>query len=313
MQIVSYTPERATEWNQLVRRSAQGVFLPLRGYMDYHADRFTDASLMVYDTHHRLVGVLPACRIGTELHSHAGLTYGGWITDPRLCDAIAMMEIWDAMTAYLHENGYTKLTYKAVPHIYHTYVAEEDRYAIFRAGGKLSRVLVSSAIDLRDPLPMAPGPRGHARKFINDPATEIGPSERWADFWAILSERLGERYDATPVHSLAEIMMLHERFGENIRLYTATRGGEILAGTVLFMTPTVAHSQYIGSTEPGRRGGAVAALHAWLTEHLRGSVRYFDLGTSNEADPRQVNEGLLHQKTHYGARAVAYETYEINL
>lgn len=47
--------------------------------MDYHADRFQDASLMIYRKG-QLYALLPANRLNNILYSHQGLTYGGLIT-----------------------------------------------------------------------------------------------------------------------------------------------------------------------------------------------------------------------------------------
>ena len=47
-EIVRYTAEKADEWNAFVAESKNGTFLFNRGYMDYHADRFVDHSLMFY-------------------------------------------------------------------------------------------------------------------------------------------------------------------------------------------------------------------------------------------------------------------------
>ena len=48
MDIRRYTPEKADEWNRFVAQSKNGTFLFDRRYMDYHADRFQDHSLMFY-------------------------------------------------------------------------------------------------------------------------------------------------------------------------------------------------------------------------------------------------------------------------
>ncbi|HUR80134.1 MAG TPA: GNAT family N-acetyltransferase, partial [Thermoanaerobaculia bacterium] len=77
---VRFTPDDAPAWNEFVRASRNGTFLFDRGYMDYHADRFEDRSLLFFDSADRLVAVLPAHRRGTELISHGGLTYGGFVT-----------------------------------------------------------------------------------------------------------------------------------------------------------------------------------------------------------------------------------------
>ena len=54
-----------------------------RGFMDYHADRFTDFSLMFYEDN-KLVALLPASIHGDEIRSHGGLTYGGIISGNKM-------------------------------------------------------------------------------------------------------------------------------------------------------------------------------------------------------------------------------------
>lgn len=43
-----YTPERKKEWNIFIENAKNSTFLFDRNYMDYHADRFQDSSLMIY-------------------------------------------------------------------------------------------------------------------------------------------------------------------------------------------------------------------------------------------------------------------------
>ena len=69
-EIRRYVPEYTDEWNQFVAESKNGVFLFDRRYMDYHADRFCDHSLMFY-LGGRLLAVLPAHLSGDTLCSHA--------------------------------------------------------------------------------------------------------------------------------------------------------------------------------------------------------------------------------------------------
>lgn len=76
-EIVRYTAQRADEWNRFVAASKNGTFLFDRRFMDYHSDRFSDYSLMVY-LKGRLYALLPANADGQTLVSHGGLTYGGW-------------------------------------------------------------------------------------------------------------------------------------------------------------------------------------------------------------------------------------------
>src|SRR5574344_499267 len=75
-----YTAEQLAEWNKYVAKARNATFLFNRGYMDYHADRFHDYSIMFYKNG-KLHSLLPAHQVGTELYSHYGLTYGGLIMD----------------------------------------------------------------------------------------------------------------------------------------------------------------------------------------------------------------------------------------
>lgn len=313
--VEAYTPALADEWNAFVRDSRNGTFLIDRRYMDYHADRFADASLVARDSHGRIVAVLPACREGDTVWSHRGLTYGGWIVAPRRCDALDMLEIWDKMVDYLRDEGVKHLIYKPVPHIYHRAPAEGDIYAAVRSGTRLSTVLISSVVDLANPIPMDQGSRQRARHALAG-SFNFGRSDNWQGFWQILTRLLADRYGSTPVHSLAEITMLANRFPDNIRLYTVTDGDEILAGVVLYITDTVVHSQYTAASPRGKELAVLPGLYSRIIDEwcpAAGQRRYLDFGTSNEDGGREVNAGLLRQKCSYGGRGIVYPTFELDL
>src|SRR4051794_33903915 len=74
---ISYKPARKREWDDFVRVAKNGHFLFNRDYMEYHSDRFPDASLMFYDGSDRLIGLLPATARQGVVSSHSGLSFGG--------------------------------------------------------------------------------------------------------------------------------------------------------------------------------------------------------------------------------------------
>ena len=53
-----YTPAMHDEWNSFVARARNATFLFDRRYMDYHADRFTDHSIVFRRKGH-VVALLP--------------------------------------------------------------------------------------------------------------------------------------------------------------------------------------------------------------------------------------------------------------
>lgn len=123
--------------------------------MEYHRDRFQDASLLFFEDHN-LLAVLPANRTGDQLVSHGGLTFGGVISGHEL-GASVMLELFDVLLEQLRGQGVRTLLYKPVPHIYHRAPAEEDLYALFCSGARLVRRDLSSTLDMTCRSPMRHG------------------------------------------------------------------------------------------------------------------------------------------------------------
>ncbi|MDE5628422.1 MAG: GNAT family N-acetyltransferase [Muribaculaceae bacterium] len=310
MNIELYTPELKEEWDAVVDASRNGTFLHKRDYMDYHADRFTDMSMIARDTKGRPVAILPAHRTDDGiLCSHRGLSYGGWLMTKN-ADMPAMMELWDAFTDTMRNAGCRELLYKPSPHIYHTAPAEEDLYALFRHGASLQSTLISSVVDMTDPLPFDMAARQSVRKAEKSGVT-VAESDDFEAFWHMLTALLAERYGSRPVHTLAEIRLLRERFPQNIRLYMAMHEGEPVAGVVMYNSRTVSHSQYTATTAKGRELRSLPLLYSFIMENC--NTRWFDFGTSNEDGGRLLNEGLIRQKCGFGGRGIAYNTYKIIL
>ena len=309
--IERYTPGKEAEWNSFVDSSRNGTFLHKRGYMDYHANRFADHSLMFYRGE-ELVAILPAHIKDETFCSHNGLTYGGLLlTNSATTDAV--LSLFNILQNYLLENtSATSIIYKPTPHIYHSYPCEEDLYAMFRNGAVLTERKVSSAIQLQNPILI-----GGRRKLTAKAKSSLHIIEDgdFAAFWNILGERLQDKYNAMPVHSIEEITLLKNRFPENIKLYyVANDKSDILGGVVLFITKNVVHMQYSATTAEGRRISALDYLYEELIyNRFACKKEYFDFGTSVEAGGRYLNSGLIAYKERMGGRAVVYDTYAIDL
>jgi hypothetical protein len=302
-----YGPAERLAWDEVVRNARARHFMFERAYMDYHRDRFDDASWFVL-LDDRPIAVLPGSAHGDELVSHGGLTFGGLLSTRSLTTVRAVAAV-DALTAALRAAGFRRLTYKPMPHLYHVEPAEEDLYAFSSAGARLVGREVTAAI--------RPGPRptySRTRRAGVRAASglvEFGESGRFEEFWALLVTVLAERHGARPVHSVTEIRCLAARFPGRIRLFVASEAGTVVAGTVIFQTPIVAHAQYIAT---GSRGRELSALDS-LLDHLLVVLyprMWFDFGISHERDGR-INEGLARHKESYGARAIVHDRYELDL
>lgn len=282
--------------------------------MDYHADRFTDASLLFYDDKSRLLGLLPANidSVTKTVWSHQGLTYGGLL----LADDVhyaAVAEMMDAACGYFREMGFHNVVYKCIPHIYARYPSEEDLYWLFRSHATLMTRSLSSCINLGNALSFSV-----LRKRKFNKARRLGlsvsMSEEWAEYWEILSQVLTTRHGVSPVHTREEMLLLHSRFPTQIVLYTVTDATDMLGGCVVYDTGGVAHIQYIAATDAGREAGALDFLfHHIIQIYKDKGSRYLDFGVSTEDGGRCLNEGLLFQKEGLGGRAVVYDSYQITL
>ena len=301
----------ADEWNLFVAASKNGTFLFDRRFMDYHADRFCDHSLLVYRDQ-RLYALLPANQKDDTLVSHGGLTYGGLVTDSR-CSAKGVLDAFTAINEYLRQQGFRHVVYKAVPWIYHQLPAEEDLYALTSVcHARLTIRDISSAIIGDRKLRFSESRKSGIRKAHRQGLT-IAESTDFATFWQILNENLTGKYGVRPVHSVAELELLHSRFPEKIRLYMVFDGETPVGGTLLFLTPQVLHTQYISANAFGKQHGAIDLLFDHLINNTYKAYPYIDFGKSTVSDSADLNEQLIFQKEGFGARAVCYDTYEYDL
>jgi hypothetical protein len=310
LEVTPYEDAHDGEWNAFVSRSKNGTFLFQRAYMDYHADRFPDRSLIVRDGR-TIRALLPAAGSGDVLSSHDGLTYGGLVTDSSMTQT-DMVEVFERVLSYLRESGVRRLSYKTVPAIYHRVPAEEDRYSLFLAKATLVRRDVLTVIDTNERGPVQER-RRRARRRAESAGIEVRASNDFEAFWAILAENLARRHAVSPVHSLAEIRLLAQRFPDEIGLRAAYGGDRMVAGAVVYVSPRVCHVQYNAVTAENRRTGAMDAILEALYAEYVDSVRYFDFGVSTEDAGRHLNTGLVEYKSSFGGGTVVHDFYELDL
>lgn len=298
-------------WDSFVDASKNGTFLFRRDYMDYHADRITDHSLMVFEDE-RLVALLPASR-GAQgmIASHGGLTYGGLVTGNKMTAALAL-EAFPIILDHCRADGFTAMLYKPVPHFYHRIPAEEDLQALFLCGAQICRSDLSGTVPLRNSLGFAKSKRAGV-KAAAKAGIEVIESRSFSDFSSMLAQNLASRHGASPTHSQAELELLAGRFPKEIRLFEARLKGDICAGILMFDCGPTVHAQYISSTQEGRDIGAIDAIVSHLITETFKDRDWFDFGISTVDQGRELNVGLSRQKEMYGARTTVYQQYLVPL
>lgn len=310
IKVNKYTQDLKPQWNEFIKNSKNGTFLLDRNYMEYHSDRFTDNSLVFFNDKDKIIAVLPACKIEDGLYSHAGLSYGGIISDNNM-KSKTMLDVFDALTEYLKENGFKSLVYKAMPKIYHKIPADEDLYALFRNKAEVYRTDISSTVDISANVKFS-SLRKRGAKKAKSLGLEISESNDFDSFITLLNKAL-ERHNASAVHTAKELEYLQSNFPNNIKLYTVKDNDNIISGVVIYETETVAHAQYIASSEEGKNNGGLDFLFSYLINEKYNNKKFFDFGISTEEQGLYLNEGLISQKEGFGARGIVYNFYKLEI
>lgn len=308
--IQRYTAGDKEVWNAFIAESKNGTFMLKREYMDYHSDRFEDYSLMFYEDS-KLIAVLPASNHGDEIRSHGGLTYGGLIYSKKMT-AQKMLRVMENLIEFCKQNRKKTIVYKRIPYIYYDYPSDEDLYALFRCGAKLTRRDISTAIFLPDRIRFNERRRRNVKKAVKA-ALSFKESKDYKQYIDMLAEVLASRHGTRPVHTAEEMELLSNSLPENIKLYAAFEGEKMLAGSIVFETKVVAHAQYIASSFEGRNCGALDLVFDKLINEVYNDKVYFDFGISTEDRGHYLNEGLIEQKQEFGGRGIAYDEYTIDL
>ena len=126
IEVKKYNNDLINDWNGFLRESKNGTFIFQREFIDYHKERFTDYSLIIYDNN-KVVGLLPANICGKILNSHDGLSYGGLIVGKsiRLNEYI---KIFKSMLLFLDKNNIVEINYKSIPVFYTSVPSQEEEY-----------------------------------------------------------------------------------------------------------------------------------------------------------------------------------------
>ena len=313
IRIEKYSGEKEDIWNQFNKNSKNSLFMFDRKYMDYHSDRFKDHSLLFYDED-KLIAMLPLSEHGEELKSHGGLTYGGFITDSKMKQH-TMNDCFETFISYAKENGFSKVTYKCIPHIYHNQPAEEDRFALFANGAQLVTVDVSTYVNLSSPLKMPKGRKAQISRAKREGVVieELSSLEDFEVFIDLENAVLNERHEVSAVHTGAELKLLKDRLPENIHLFAAMKDGKMIAGTVVYEYDTVVHTQYMAADDEARTIGALDLAVSTVIEKYKNSKKWLDFGISTEHGKIYLNEGLCSQKEGFGGRTGVYEIWKMIL
>lgn len=276
--------------------------------MEYHSDRFEDYSLLIFkDT--KLVGLLPANRVGDTLYSHQGLSYGSFIIDDylRFKDYV---QVFKAVLEYFNDALIKGFYIKELPFIYRGNLSGELDYILSRLDAKSTKVDSYFVFDNKTPYKPNRN-RKRALKLAESNNVEVSDKD-FAFFWEnILTKNLNSRFGVDPVHKFEEIQRLQQNFPERIKYFSASINTEIKAGVVMFITDKVAHFQYSSADESRKETGALDYLFDFIIRNYH-TKEFISFGSSATDESLKIDSGLAYWKESFGAKLIPQRTFYIN-
>mgnify|MGYP003859418349 CR=1 FL=1 len=278
--------------------------------MEYHKDRFEDASLMAY-MKGQIVAALPANIDGNKVYSHQGLTYGGILVDKKQTSTMILLIISEFLK-YYSEKSFSTLLLKTPPSIYLLPGHEIVDYAMCLLQAKVYRTDLTYAVEMSFNYKSLSQRRKRSLKKALQYGVEVHKVDQFDTFWeGVLTPNLRERHNTCPVHSREEIALLNKLNPGCIHQFNACFKDQIVAGITIFETNRVAHAQYIASTPLGRSTHALDILVNKLMTEEFAHKDYFNFGIVNEKEGAVINKGLLEWKESFGAKPYVHKFYEI--
>ena len=308
--VEKYTKENRLAWDTFISGAKNATFLFARDFMEYHSDRFTDYSLLVYKDD-LLYAVLPANIVGDKLYSHKGLTYGSLVLS-KSAKLLYTFEAFKALLAFLNAKAISTLELRNIPTFYNTMPSDELSYFLFKANATLIKRDALMVIDTSNKIKFQKNRREGINKAKRNGLT-IAVDDNFEGFWnEILIPNLQKKHGVAPVHSLEEIQLLATKFPDHIKQVNIYKDNVIVAGTTLFLTKTTIHPQYVSGNSDKNAFGSLDLAYDYIINHFDSSKRYFDFNISSEENGTALNSGLIFWKESCGARTYVADNYLID-
>jgi hypothetical protein len=311
--VVLYSKKDKSRWDTFIDNAPGTTFLLRRDFMEYHAHKFQDHSLIISDNS-GIVAVMPANISGDTVCSHQGLTYGGIFFEATF-DNVEVEAVLQSILAYLKEQGVKVLDVKLLPEFYADKTTQYLNSLLHELQADIYRNDRVFAIDYSQPFTIHKTKLKHYRKsqekdFVLREETDL------TLFWnEVLIPRLREKHNTAPVHSLKEIHLLKSRFNKEIKQFNVYIEDTIVAGITIFEKGQIVKSQYGATTALGEKVRALEYLFLNLIFKYKSEGKsYFSMGTVRDLDmPLGYNPGLLRQKVELGCREYCQHFFKISI
>lgn len=292
-----YSSDRFYEWDSFIEDSFPGSVIHKRKFLEYHSDRFTDASIIYRDTQGDVAAVIPGAASGAEWFSHNGLTFGGIIA--KLHHPSAFTELILQLDRFLLNNQFSSSTIILPSESFFPDGNAAQVYSLHQNSYILSNVEINQV--LKHGNNFSPKKLSNARSAMRRGLEYSENEDAIEEVYKIIEYNLGRKYSRKPVHTIEEITYLQKTFPEFIKVCSVSYLNQILAGAITFKSKKCIHIQYMGATEQGRNWRAQDLLISkiWNTSDSEGLNLSF--GKSTAGPCSEINVELFGFKKEFGS------------
>lgn len=312
IEIQKYSLKFKELWDNFIDIADNGFFFFKRNYMEYHADRFNDYSLIVF-IDNEVKALFPCNLKNNKIFSHQGLSYGGILHDADV-NANTLNFIHKAIISYFNKVGVRHCEISPIPSLYsksknnfYEQVLKENLTCV--QGEKPISVIDHELVKLptRRKLRI---PKTHEENYSFEIVDNINT------VWPMIEQCYLSQHGFQPVHSQSEIVYLKECFPRNIIINTIkenTPNAPVLAALITLEDKRMVKFQYIGYTEMARKANVIDYLYFKTINKSISENKNVDMGHSIDINSNQINNKILFAKKRHGASEISTSTYCINL
>jgi hypothetical protein len=281
-----------------------------RVFIDYHKNRFEDASLVIYNNE-KICGVFPAVKYEDKIVSHPGLAIGGLVYN----DRVRGYDLLDILIKVKEYYNYLPIIYKTTPSEFQRHSVSDDIWALYNLKAKKISCELSSILNpLTTNYEYWPDKKDELNKLKNNivlSAMNLSDLDLVKEFWdKVLIPNLN-KYGIKPTHTPEDIQYLYNNFPVFVKgLLARHESGKMLGGLIIFRFNKCYHVQYSVTNSKGRALNALTVLHHYMIETLPSDIHFYSFGKSTEDSGHKLNSNLYYYKNGFGGGSMNYDTYE---
>jgi len=324
IQVKAYHSSQMEEWDQFVSDSNNGTLFHTQKFLSYHPqDRFLFHHLMFYENT-KLIAVLPAAfaQANKLLLSPMGSSYGGLVLSD--LSYLKTEEVVSSLIAYANAEKIGEIKLTPAPLVYQSRLTQDLDYALAFKGFEFEKHFISHVIEHGSNPNFISTFNERSKRYIRrcaeHPDLSISICARpqdYAEVYPILLENKA-KHNATPTHSLEELIKLQDLFPEAIKLFVARLKDKAIAASLVFSCNKNASIIFYNmlSYEFEKLRPIFFVMQEVVKWSIETGHHYCDIGVSQEPthpNPMTPSYSLVEFKEKFNSKGFLRSTYRISL